>query len=186
VGLGEELGKRIADWKLRLLDAVSEKGASLEALERGAVRNPLASEVLFADRRFATPTGKVNLIHEVDPAPSQPTAERPLLLMALATQKSQASQMPSRMQEGLATVRIHPSAANGLRAGEHVRVESESGAIDAVLEFDERQRSDVALMPKGGWLSRGRCANELLRARTTDAGEGAAYYDTPVRLLPCR
>ena len=150
------------------------------------MRNPLASEVLFTDRKFATPGGKVNLIHEVDPAPSRPTAERPLLLMALATEKSQASQMPSRRQEGLAAVTVHPDAANGLRADERVRVESESGAIDAVLEFDERQRRDVALMPKGGWLGRGRCANVLLRARTTDAGEGAAYYDTPVRLLPCR
>jgi hypothetical protein len=39
-------------------------------------------------------------------------------------------------------------------------------------------------MEKGGWLHRGRCANALVRARLTDAGEGAAYYDTPVRLLP--
>lgn len=185
VGLGKEFAASTADWKRRLLHEVSKKGASLEALERGVVRNPLAPEVLFADRKFATPSGRVNLIHEVDPEPSRPTAERPLLLMALATEKSQASQMPSRMQDGPATVRIHPDAANGLREGERVRVESESGAIDAVLEFDEGQRRDVALMPKGGWLSRGRCANVLLRARTTDAGEGAAYYDTPVRLLPC-
>jgi anaerobic selenocysteine-containing dehydrogenase len=186
VGLEEEFGASIAEWKRRLLSRVSKNGASLEVLERGAVRNPLVSEVLFANRVFATPNGKVNLIHAVDPEPSRATAERPLLLMALATEKGQASQMPLRLQEGLATVTVHPDAANGLDAGDRVRVESETGAIDAVLEFDARQRRDVALMPKGGWLGRGRCANVLLRARTTDAGEGAAYYDTPVRLLPCR
>jgi anaerobic selenocysteine-containing dehydrogenase len=142
--------------------------------------------VLFADRKFATASGRVDLIHEVDPSPPNPTAERPLLLMALATEKSQASQMPSRMQEGLAPVTVHPDAATGFRAGERVRVESEKGSIEAELRFDERQRRDVALMPKGGWLSRDRCANVLLRARTTDAGEGAVYYDTPVRLLPGR
>jgi hypothetical protein len=39
-------------------------------------------------------------------------------------------------------------------------------------------------MDKGGWLHAGRAANVLVRARCTDGGEGAAYYDTPVRLLP--
>jgi hypothetical protein len=51
------------------------------------------------------------------------------------------------------------------------------------LRLDERQRRDVALMDKGGWLHRGRCANALIEARATDAGGGAVYYDTPVRLL---
>ena len=39
-------------------------------------------------------------------------------------------------------------------------------------------------MEKGGWLHKGRCANVLIAAKATDAGGGAAYYDTPVRLLP--
>jgi len=42
----------------------------------------------------------------------------------------------------------------------------------------------VALVAKGGWLRSGRCANVLVRAKVTDAGGGAAYYDTPVRLVP--
>jgi anaerobic selenocysteine-containing dehydrogenase len=104
--------------------------------------------------------------------------------MALATEKSQASQMPSRLQQGPATVTVHPAAASGFREGDRVRVESETGSLEAVLRCDERQRRDVALMAKGGWLGRGRCANALVPARTTDAGGGAAYHDTPVRLLP--
>jgi anaerobic selenocysteine-containing dehydrogenase len=186
VGLEEAFEAGVEHWKRRLLGRLSARGVSPEALERGAVRNPLAAEVLFADRKFPTASGKVNLIHEVDPTPPRPTVERPLLLMALATEKSQASQMPSRLQEGRAPVTVHPDAAPGFGAGDRVRVESETGSIEAELRFDERQRRDVALMPKGGWLSRGRCANVLLRARTTDAGEGAVYYDTPVRLLPGR
>jgi anaerobic selenocysteine-containing dehydrogenase len=185
VGLAGEFEASAEEWKRRMLHPVSDRGASLEALERGAVRNPLAPELLFADRRFATPGGKVDLIHEVDPSPPRPTPSRPLLLMALATERSQASQMPSRMQQGPAPVSVHPDAARGLRKGERVRVESELGWIEARLRFDERQRRDVALMPKGGWLGRGRCANVLVPARTTDAGQGAVYYDTPVRLLPC-
>jgi hypothetical protein len=39
------------------------------------------------------------------------------------------------------------------------------------------------LMEKGGWLSAGRCANALVKAKQTDAGGCAVYYDTPVRIV---
>jgi hypothetical protein len=44
------------------------------------------------------------------------------------------------------------------------------------------KRRDVAVVPKGGPLKDGRCANALVRARTTDLGEGGALYDEYVRL----
>lgn len=184
VGLDAELARSVCDWKRRLLGPVSGQGASLEALEHGPVRNPLVPEVLFAGRRVPTATGRVNLIRELDPEPPRATAERPLLLMALASEKSQASQWPSHQQEGPATVTVHPDAANGFRHGDLVRLESGLGSIEVVVKLDPRQRRDVALMDKGGWLHRGRCANVLVLAQATDAGGGAAYYDTPVRLLP--
>ena len=51
------------------------------------------------------------------------------------------------------------------------------------LRHDAQQRRDVAIIPKGGHYRDGRCANALLRARTTDLGEGAALYDERVRLV---
>ncbi len=185
VGLEREFAGSVEDWKRRILGRVAGLGASLEDLQRGAVLNPLVPRVLFADRKFPTPSGKVNLIHRVDPEPSRPTAERPLLLMALATERSQASQWPARKQEGIASVTVHPAVAHGLQAGDRVLLESELGSMEVRLRFDETQRADVALMDKGGWLDRGRCANALVRASSTDHGGGAVYYDTPVRLLPC-
>jgi anaerobic selenocysteine-containing dehydrogenase len=68
-------------------------------------------------------------------------------------------------------------------AGEVVRLESELGSLNVRLALDERQRRDVVLMPKGGWLRHGRCANAIVPAKTTDAGGGAVYYDTPVRIV---
>jgi hypothetical protein len=52
------------------------------------------------------------------------------------------------------------------------------------LHLDPRQRQDVALVPKGGHLRDGRCPNALIAAKLTDAGEGGALYDEPVRLRP--
>jgi anaerobic selenocysteine-containing dehydrogenase len=104
--------------------------------------------------------------------------------MALATERSQASQWLPGQQVGPATAVVHPAAALGFADGDLARVESEIASLVVRLRFDSRQRRDVLLMEKGGWLSAGRCANALVRAAETDAGGCAVYHDTPVRLLP--
>jgi anaerobic selenocysteine-containing dehydrogenase len=184
VGLAEEFSEEVETWKKRLLGKVSDRGASLEDLRRGPVRNPIAPEVVFAGRKFPTSTGKVQLITEVDPEPVLPPAERPLLLMALATDRAQSSQWPAHTQHGPAPATVHPDAAIGFADGDRARLESETGSIEVALKLDPGQRRDIVLMEKGGWLAAGRCANALVGARLTDAGECAVYHDTPVRLAP--
>ena len=184
LGLEEAFADDAAAWKWRLLAGVSDRGASLEAIRAGYVRNPNAPRVLFADRKFKTPSGRVNLIHDADPEPTPATPERPLLLMAFSTEKAQSSQWarPREMGEGPAEATVHPDAAPGFRNGDRALLESETASIEVRLVLDPRQRTDVVLMAKGGWLAHGRCANVLVSARETDAGGGAVYYDTPVRL----
>lgn len=185
VGLEAEFSDDVDTWKRRILAPVSGLGASLEQLREGApVRNPLAPAILYADRKFATPTGRVNLIDRVHVEPFVPPAARPLLLMAISTDKSQSSQWPAQSQVGPVEATLHPDSAPGFRDGDRARIESEVGVLDVALRFDARQRRDVVLLPKGGWLHKGRCANVLVPARLTDAGGCAVYYDTPVRVLP--
>jgi anaerobic selenocysteine-containing dehydrogenase len=184
LGLEEDLAGDAEAWKRRLLRKISPLGVTLERLREGAARNPLAPVVLFEDRTFPTPTGRVNLIREVDPEPPCPDPDRPLLLMAISSEKAQSSQWPSRTQEGPADLVVHPEAVAGLRDGDLAVVESEIGSLTVRLRLDPGQRKDVALMAKGGWLHRGRSANALVAARLTDAGGGAVYYDTPVRIRP--
>ena len=59
-----------------------------------------------------------------------------------------------------------------------------AGTLEVVLQHDPALRRDMLLVPKGGWLQHGRAANALVRARATDLGGGAAYYDEHVRLEP--
>jgi anaerobic selenocysteine-containing dehydrogenase len=186
VGLGDRFAENIEAWKHRLLKPVAGEGASLDRLKRGAIRNPLAPEVLFEDRRFQTPTGKVRLPAEAAHEPPAIDEKRPLVLMAIAHEKAQSSQWPSHTQRGPAPATVHPEAATGFEDGDLAVVESEIGSMTVRLEFDPRQRRDVLIVPKGGWLSAGRCANALVPARLTDDGGCAVYYDTPVRLLPVR
>jgi anaerobic selenocysteine-containing dehydrogenase len=184
VGLADQLAGTAREWKARLISAKSAaRGVTLDALEAGPVRNPLAGEVLFADGRVPTPTGRVNLMTQAPPELPRPS-EFPLALLSLSTDRAQSSQWSARLA-GPAVCTVHPdvAAAAGLRDGAVGRLQSAVGEMSVRVRCDPAQRRDVALVPKGGHLADGRCANALLRARLTDLGEGGALYDEGVRLV---
>jgi anaerobic selenocysteine-containing dehydrogenase len=168
------------DWKRRLLAPLErESGVGLEAIEAGYVRSPRARDVLFEGNVFATPSGKARLSAA---APVARTADReyPLLLLSISTDRTQASQTSSEAQESPPEALVHPTC--GFADGARAWLASRVARIEVVVRHDASQRKDVVVVPKGGWHSRGRAANALVRACTTDLGEGAAYYDEPVRL----
>jgi anaerobic selenocysteine-containing dehydrogenase len=173
-----------AEWKRRLIEPrLGPHGVTLETLEAAPIRNPIPPKVLFEGRRFMTPSGRVNLIRE-PPAPPEPlSSDYPLLLMSLSTPAAQSSQWASAL-EGPAPASVHPASARGIADGGLGRLESAIGAMVVQVRHDSAQRRDVVLVPKGGHLRDGRCANALIRARTTDHGEGGALYDERVRLVP--
>ncbi|HNK45813.1 MAG TPA: molybdopterin-dependent oxidoreductase [Pseudomonadota bacterium] len=184
VGLADVVAGSPRDWKAKMIaPKLGPHGITVDTLEAGPLRNPLAEKVLFADRKFATPSGKVNLIDSLPPSPAKPSAEYPLLLMALSTPDSQSSQWV-RPQQGLAELTVHPDSANGIPHGGTGVLASVIGKMQVRVLHDPAQRKDVAIVPKGGHLRDGRCANALTEAALTDLGEGGALYDQPVKLTP--
>lgn len=176
--------------KQQLLAPVAAAGASLAELRRhGAVRSPASPALLFGDGRVQTPSGRVRLLDQLPPpvdAPPPPErsgASAPLWLFSNSTEKSQASQWAGKELAAL-PVTVHPQAVPGLADGAPVFVDSALGSLAAVLHHDERQRLDVAIVPKGGHFDRGQCVNSLIAARATDLGLGAAYLDCRVRIRP--
>ena len=101
----------------------------------------------------------------------------------MSTPKSQSSQW-ARPPELPLELTVHPDAAAGMDDGTVCKLESAIGSITVRLRHDPRQRRDVALLPKGGWLEGGSAANAITRASLTDLGEGGALYDEPVRIVP--
>lgn len=185
VGLGDDFSEDVTTWKRRLLGRVAPHGVTLESLGQGAQRNPLVRPVVFEGRKFATPSGRANLICElprdlVEPAPG----DQPLRLAALSTADAQSSQWSSLQQQGPATVVLHPDRAGNLNDGDLAELRSARGTLRVRLQLDPRQRRDTVLMEKGGWLQAGRCANALITAEETDHGGCAVYYDTEVSLSP--
>lgn len=184
VGLSHVVEGTATEWKERMIaPKLGSHNITLKDLENGAVRNPLAPPVLFSERTFATPSGKVNLVHEMPPSPSVPNQEYPLLLMALSSPDSQCSQWV-KPDTSLLEVTVHPQSACGIPDGGLGVLQSALGSMNIVVRHDSRQRKDVAIAPKGGHLRDGRCANALVEAVLTDLGEGGALFDQPVRLSP--
>jgi len=181
VGLGEEFSADVETWKRRILRRTEPHGVTLESFAAGEVKNPFSRPVLFADRHFSTPSGRVNLLTELPDQLVENYAPT-LRVAALSTEKAQSAQWHASEQQGPASARVSPQAAAGFQDGDLVTLTSASGSIDVVLEFDDRQRPDIVLMEKGGWLESGRCANSLVKAELTDDGECAIYYDTPVQI----
>jgi anaerobic selenocysteine-containing dehydrogenase len=182
VGLGDKFSDDAETWKRRMLRPSDDRGASLDDIRRGPVRSPSGPSVMFADRKFPTATGRANLTRAVDTTPSSATADRPLLLTSLATSAVQGSQWLNGAQDDHLPATVHPDSATGFNADDVVTLESEHGQLTVRLKLDANQRRDIVLVPKGGWLNKGRCANALIKAQTTDAGDCAVYYDTPVRI----
>jgi len=184
VGLGAQLSGSARSWKERLVETkLAAHGATLETLERGAYKNPFARRVLFEDRKFPTRSGKVNLIHEAPPPIAAAPADYPLVLLALSTPESQSSQWVGEAPSP-PPLTVHPSAAPNFSDGELCAIESPLGRMAVKLVFDPAQRSDLALLPKGGPRSSAACANSLIHARVTDLGEGGALYEECVRIVP--
>ncbi len=183
VGLGELVAGDARSWKRRVMGTLEQHGITLEQLEQQRfVKHPLAGEHAFPGRRFATPSGRANLMTEPPPPSAVPSPEFPMFLMSLSTEKAQASQW-ARPLQGLLPVTVHPASAAGIADGGRGRLESVIGSLEVVVRHDPTQRRDVALVPKGGRFRSGRCANALIRARLSDHGEGAALSDELVRLV---
>ncbi|MBA3463042.1 MAG: molybdopterin-dependent oxidoreductase [Deltaproteobacteria bacterium] len=184
VGLADVVAGDARSWKRRLLKKLEPHGITLERLEEeGPIRHPFVTPIAFPERAFPTPSGRANLMTEVPASPAVPTAEFPLFLMSLSTEKAQASQW-SRPLVGPVPVTVHPDAAAGIADGATARLESSIASITVRVVHDPLQRRDVALVPKGGRFKAGQCVNALIRARLSDHGGGAALSDELVRLVP--
>ena len=182
LGIGDGFDMDVCAWKQRLLKKLNVAGITRDDFSKGFVKNPFSASVLFADRRFKTPSGKVNLINELDPQLLAVPDRTELRVTALSSGRSQASQWPVETQQGPADAVVHPSAAPDYQDGDVATVTTDHGTMQVRLRFNKSQRPDVLLMDKGGWHSSGRSANSLIAGELTDDGECAVYYDTSARI----
>jgi anaerobic selenocysteine-containing dehydrogenase len=187
-------------------DALRACGAGLdwETLKvKGWAYVSEAPLMLWAEGRFPTPSGKIEIAssraeadgHPRVPQPSvdTPPAKGRLRLLSPADKwlmNSSYGNDPKILKAmGPATVVIHPddAAAHGIGEGDPVRLANEAGALSFVAKVSDMITPGTLLTTKSRWPKRSEGAanvNLLHRARKTDMGESTAVHATEVTITP--
>lgn len=179
LGFGALLAGTPAEWKDRLLKPEVDRAV----FDGKPVRQPGAPYVLFEGRKFLTPDGKANLMTEEPALPEQNPREFPFRLMAVSHPDSQSSQWSVKPPE-VPLARISDQADPALLDGQLFRLESSRGGFPVQVRREPGIHPELLILPKGGsGVYGGWCPNALIEARETDFGEGACFYEEPVRLV---
>lgn len=179
-------------------------GLSLDQLREGPVLAPGAEEVAFADLRFTTPSGKVELLSEeavirwgvaalpdfTPPLESQAAGggQHPLQLLTPNTKNSIHSQfLPLQVIRQLMpgpNLEMGPEDAHlrGLKEGERVRVFNDRGSLVLPLHIHLGMRPGTVAAYNGFGAEDGGSVNLLSKARETDLGFGAGFHDNLVEV----
>ena len=178
-----------------------EDFASLAA--KGTV--PIAEEpvVQFADLRFPTPSGRVELASahaEEDGLPRVPLplvdprpVEGRLRLLSPASpwllNDSFANDAKIARRIGAATIALHPedAAERGLVEGEKAVVRNETGHLQLLVTLSDALPRGVAYSPKGRWPKRepGRAnVNALNPGESADMGQSTSVHGVEVIVSP--
>lgn len=182
LGFGPALQGDADLWITRLLGPLASEGLDLKALRAGPRLNPRTTAVPLADRRFGTPSGKIELLRAASPYSLPPDGA--LHLLATKGSRSINSQVLAEDLPALPTARAHPRvlAARGLQG--EAFVVSRVGRVRARLEPDERLRLDVVTLGPVRWQGDLVGVNQLREALMSDLGDCAAMHETLVTLEP--
>lgn len=178
-------------------------GITLDQMRAGPVLSPEFEEVAFADLRFPTPSGRIELWSDeararwgVPELPSwQEPGERPdrggrfpLHLLTPNTKNRIHSQFGNldtiRRMAPAPFVAVHPvdARARGVSEGDLVRVFNDRGELRLPARFDHGLRPGCVAITNGFWLTEGAAVNLLSQGRETDMGHGAAFHDNAVQV----
>jgi len=194
MGLNSFFGKTPSEWLEEALEPAREShNLTLEKLRQGMVKTPLAREVAWAEREFLTPSGKIELFSQLaaeetgsgttgysDPreSGSATLADYPLNLLTPHPARALHSQFQSD-EDNYPHLEIQrdTAAANNLKHGDLVIVESLRGQLLCRVEINERLRKDTVQLIEGKWIKSGGGVNFLTPAFMPDMGAGVPYYD---------
>jgi anaerobic selenocysteine-containing dehydrogenase len=156
---------------------------SLEEIRRCGCARSNRPQIAYADLRFAHADRKYRFPYVLHAEP-QPPAGYPLRLLSLVRRKAIHSQILPEDQKIPPAVWVAPdsSCLNDLSLKEPIELVSPLGRLQVTVQTLPGLHPDAVIYRRGDWISRGGGVNQLIAARLTDIGSGAAYYDQYVRL----
>lgn len=180
--------------------SVAKNFAELTSL--GTVEYSQSIITSFADKKFPTPSGKIEIASnqaQAEGAPRTPYAHADdhaagnnLRILSPAspwTMNSSYGNDPKiREKLGAATVTLHPddAAARNLTQGSMVRLRNDEDGLTLQLQTDATLPRGVALAPKGRWprFSNGSNINVLYNGAHTDLGASTCVHNVEAEINP--
>ena len=94
------------------------------------------------------------------------------------------SQVPEKDQAGYPEVVISPDChgCEDLAPEKDVYLVTPLGAMRVLVRFDETLHPGAVVFRRSGWMKYGRVPNVVIQSRSTDMGDGCAYYSQECRL----
>jgi anaerobic selenocysteine-containing dehydrogenase len=186
-----------------MIDAIVAQSGVVESFEQLAAVGtvPLTSEPVmqFADMRFETPSGKIEIASAAAEADGHPRLPQPLSdphpangalrLLSPASawlmNDSFANDRKIAKRLGPPTVTLHPvdAAARGIVEGDRVRMRNGVGALELVAAVSDIVPAGVVYSPKGRWPKREQGfanVNVLNDGRKADFGGSTAVHAVEV------
>ncbi len=189
----------------RLLDQMGTGLSFDELAERGHVYLTDEPYDFFANRRFPTPSGRIEIASDAaveaglarlpDPSPEAEPDDGSFRLLSPASRwrlnDSHANDDTIARRSGQATVTLHPDDAAdlGVMAGDRVRLSNDAGELVLEVVIDAIAPRGVLVSYKGRWPKLepgGANVNVLHRATSSDIDGCNAVHGTTVRLEPIR
>jgi anaerobic selenocysteine-containing dehydrogenase len=185
----------------RLLAQTPYEGSFTDLAKVGTTKLFAEPQLQFADLKFATPSGRIELASDraVElglprvPAPhaDEPAKPGQLRIISPASpwqmNSSYGNDQVIQRRLGPATVTLHPddAAAQGFAEGDSVVLVNEAGRLKLAVTISKAAQPGVGIIYKGRWPSASPSdanINVLVAGRKSDMAESTTVHSTVVRL----
>ena len=184
LGFGNQMAGSPLKWIRKIASPILECGISLEKIQEGPIKIVSSHEVPYANGKFKTKSGLFKFIWEFQDLETESTGF-PIQLLSTMPEKWLGSVVPdSEKKTGFIHVNINPRTLGkyGLQNGDIAILESESGELNVKVFASEDILDDVVQTYRGGWMKYGKNINVLTKDIVSQAGEGAPYHETRLKI----
>jgi anaerobic selenocysteine-containing dehydrogenase len=156
---------------------------SMEELRTRGFSPAKRKPVAFEGMSFSHPDGKYRFPQSLNPEPPVPSGY-PLRLLSLIRKEITHSQIlpEDHALKPTAAISAGSPMLKTINRDRAVFLVSPLGRVEVDLILDAELGPGIVIYRRGDWMKLGGGANQLIEAKSTDLGDGAAYYSQHVRL----
>lgn len=175
---------------------------TLDDLKKGPVLAPGLQEIAWADMKFETPSGKIELCSDefnrkwgVSPLPAYVPLlgnnDYPLTFLTpnaagrLHSQFGNLKIIKETLPSPATLISPFDARKRFIHNNQKIRIFNNTGELISVARISRRIPEGIIVLQNGIWVEEGGGGNALISGKETDMGYGAAFHDDKVEIEIC-